>query len=162
MKPKGAGEQFAVWLAQNQPDVFQALAAQAHKAGQLHGITDWLTGVGTSLGAAVKSVGSFVSSPAGLSALTAASGVYLQTRAQKDALKLQTAQLRAGYAPQPVYTAGANGEVAYYIDPQSGTQYPLTPQLSSRLTPQKTLTDYAPWLIGGGFALAILFTLTRK
>lgn len=162
LKTKNPAELLALWIAQNQPHVFKALTAEANKSGQLNGITDWLSSVGSSLGTAVKSVGSFLTSPAGLASLTTAGGLYLQTQAQKDALKLQVAQAQAGYPPQPVYSAGANGQATYYVDPSTGRQYPLTPELTNYLQPAKTIKDYLPWIGLAGGGLLLMFVLGRK
>lgn len=150
-------EELAVWLAQNQPAVFQALVAAATRRQQMAGITDWLTSVGTSLGGAVKSVGSFVSSPAGMAALGTIGTVYLQTQAQKDALKLQMEQVRAGQSPQPVYTSGTD---AYYRDPATGQSYPLTSQLASQLKPPMNWLPIG--LTAGGVVLVLFMLAGRK
>lgn len=153
-------EELAVWLAKNQPDVFQALVTTAQHKRQLAGITDWLASVGTTVGGAVKSVGSFIASPQGMATLGTIGTVYLQNQAQKEALRLQMAQAQAGYPPQPVYTAGS-GEYAqpYYRDPTTGQTYPLTSQLANQLKPPMNWS-----LIGlaGGAVVLILFTLARR
>lgn len=154
-------EQFAVWLAQNQPEVFQALVASATKHRQMNGITDWLTSVGTSLGGAVKSVGSFISSPQGMATLGTIGTVYLQTQAQKDALKLQVAQVQAGYSPAPVYTSGSGATAQpYYRDPVTGQSYPLTSQLASQLQPATNWVPIAA--VGGGIILVLILLSGRK
>lgn len=160
MKTKNPAEALALWIAQNQPEVFKALAKEANKRGQLNGITDWLSSVGSSLGNAVKSVGSFISSPAGLTALGTVGTVYLQTQAQKDALKLQVSMAQAGYAPQPVYSAGANGQATYYVDPRTGQQIPFNSSLANQLKPPMQLTDFVPWILGG--TALLLYFMGRK
>ena len=161
-KPANPNEALAAWLAQNQPDVFKALVARAASQGKLHGITDWISNVGTSFGTAVKAVGSFVSSPAGMGALTSMACVYLQSQAQKDALKLQISMAQACYAPAPVTTNPTSGQYPMYVDPRTGQQIPLTSQLANSLMPQKSLSDYAPWLIGGGLLLLGFSVYARK
>lgn len=161
-KPANPNEALAAWLAQNQPDVFKALVAKANASGKLHGITDWLSNVGTSFGSAVKAVGSFVASPAGMGALTSMAGVYLQSQAQKDALKLQVSMAQAGYAPAPVVTNATSGQYPMYVDPRTGQQIPLTSQLANSLMPQRSLSDYWPWLLGGGLLLVGFAAYSRK
>lgn len=156
VKASNPQEQFALWLAQNQPDVFQALVAQAHRRGQLNGITDWLTSVGSTLGSAVKSVGSFVSSPAGLATIGTLGTVYLQSQAQRDALRLQTQQLQAGYPPQPIYSSGTD---AYYRDPATGQSYPMTSQLANQLKPPM---NWIPIAIAGSAVIVIMFMLSGR
>lgn len=164
LRTKNPAESLALWLAQNQPNVFKALTVEANKRGRLNGITDWLSNVGSSLGGAVKSVGSFLTSEEGLGALTAAGGLYLQSQAQKDALKIQVAQAQAGYPPAPVYSAGSNpnSQIPYYVDPSTGKQYSLTPQLTNYLMPQKTFQDYLPWIMGGAFAIVAFLAIKGK
>lgn len=153
-------EDFALWLAKNQPQVFQALLASARKRAQLSGITDWLSSVGTSLGGAVKSVGSFLTSEQGLATVGVLGTMYLQTQAQRDALRLQTAQVRAGYPPAPVYSVGAGDtSVPYYRDPATGQSYPLTPQLANQLQPP---TNWTMIGLAGGAVIVILFMLSGR
>lgn len=154
-------EAFALWLAQNQPTVFQAMLATAQRKKQMAGITDWLSSVGTSLGGAVKSVGSFLTSSEGLATIGTLGTAYLQTTAQRDALRLQTQQMQAGYAPQPVYSVGSGSSaVPYYRDPATGQTYPLTPQLTNQLSPSGT--NWIPIALAGGGVLLVLFLLSGR
>lgn len=162
-----SGEALAIWLAQNQPQVFQAMYEAAHRDQNvqrgMHGISDWLSAVGTSIGTAAKAVGQFVTSKEGLATLGTIGGLYLQTQAQKDALKLQVANAQAGQAPAPVQSVGANpySAVPVYIDPVTGQQQALTPQLAQQLAPSP-LQQYGPWMMIGGALLLGLFVLARK
>lgn len=150
-------EALALWIARNQPRVFEALTQQAHKRAQLSGVTDWLSSVGTSLGGAVKNVGSFLTSQEGIATIGALGTAYLTTQAQRDALRTQVAQAQAGYPPQPVYTVGTE-QTPYYRDPATGQSYPFTSQIAAQLQPP---TNWTPILIGGGVLLAIVL-LTRS
>lgn len=161
LKLSNPKEEFALWLAQNQPRVFQALLVSARKRAHLSGITDWLTNVGTSVGGAVKSVGSFLTSGEGMATVSALGTVYLQTRTQRDALRLQLQQAQAGYSPQPVYTVGAGDTgVPYYRDPVTGHSYPLTSQLANQLKPStsSTLTG----IVVGAVLLTLFLFLKRS
>jgi len=148
-------EALALWLAQNQPHVFQALMQHSRQRAQLSGVTDWLSSVGTSLGGAVKSVGSFLTSQEGIATLGALGTTYLTTRAQRDALRVQVAQAQAGYPPQPVYTVGTD-QTPYYRDPATGQSYPLTSQIANQLQPAM---NWTPLLIGGGVLFTILLLM---
>ncbi len=160
LKPRTPTEALALWIAQNQPELFKQLAARSNQAGQLHGITDWLAGVGSSLGTAVKSVGSFLSSPGGIATIGTLGSAYLQTQQQKNALKVQIAQAQAGYPPQPVYSYGANG-ATYYQDPVTGQQIPMSSALANQLMPAKSIADYLPWIFGGGALLLAVYSMKR-
>lgn len=151
-------EGLALWLATNQPDVFRALVKETNRAGHLNGISDWLTGVGTSLGTAVQNVGSFLASEDGIKSLTAIGGIYLQSKAQQDALRLQTRMMQAGQPPAPVYSVGPNpsSSLPVYVDPNTGQQYSLTPQLTRELQPPMNWLPIG--LAVGGIALAYFLT----
>lgn len=159
LKPANSKEALAVWLAQNQPEVFKALLARANQQGQLHGITDWLSSVGTSLGSAVKSAGAFLASPAGMGTLTALGTTYLQTQAQKDALKLQVAQAQAGYAMQPIVSNATSQQYPMYYNAATGQYQPLTSSLTSQLMPSN---NYLPFIIGGGVAFIALLAFAGR
>lgn len=155
-------QQLALWLAKNQPLVFKQLVRESARQGQLRGVTDWLSAVGSSLSSAVQAAGSFIASPEGMATLGTIGGMVLQTRAQKDALKVQIANARAGYAPVPIESVGANpnSSIPIYVDPVTGQRYPLTSQVSQSLMPTMTLQSMLPWLLGGGLILVVL--LFRK
>lgn len=160
LKPTNSHEALALWLSQNQPQVFAALLAKANKQGQLHGITDWLSSVGTSLSSAVQSAGSFLASPAGVGTLAAIGTTYLQTQAQKDALKLQMAQAQAGYAMQPIVSNATSQQYPMYYNAQTGQYQPLTSSLTNQLMPQG-MAQYAPYAIGL-VAAGILFLVMKR
>lgn len=152
----------AIWLAENQPEVFEALLRSAQgknvprDAAGLAGIADTLSALGTSFGSAVRSVGSFLTSEQGMRTLGTVGGLYLQSQAQRDALRLQTAQVQAGYAPYPVQNVGVNTDSAVPVYGPTGQR--LTPTLAQQLMPQGSiLRDYLPWLLLFGGALALLF-----
>lgn len=156
---KQNADALANWLARNQPQVFEQLYKAAHQRAQLSGITDWLSAVGTSVGTAAKSVGSFLTSQEGMATLGTIGSIYLQSQAQKDALKLQVANAQAGYAPANVQTVGANpyNSVPVYVDPVTGYQQPLTPQLTQQLMPPSSIMQYLPWVLAGGVVLLFAF-----
>ena len=160
LKPGNSKEALALWLAQNQPTVFAALVSRANRSGKLNGITDWLSNVGTTLSSSVKSVGSFLGSKEGMTTLTALGTTYLQTQAQKNALRIQTAQAQAGYGMQPIVSGPTSSQYPMYINRATGLQYPLTSSLTSQLMPA-SMQPYAPWLIGGFLGLLALFALKR-
>lgn len=156
----------ARWLAINQPEVFEGLlrAAQGktipRTVSNLAGIMDVLGNFGTTFSGAVKSVGSFLTSDAGLATVGTIGGLYLQSQAQKDALKLQVATIKAGYPPQDIVNAGPNTNSAVPI--YAGTGQALTPQLAARLTPRSILADYAPWGLALAAGLAFLFVMRPR
>lgn len=167
MKPETPQQAFAYWLAENQPHVFVALVDAMKKEakrqnGGVAGITDWLSNVGTTIGSATKSVGSFLTSQQGLATLSTVGGLYLQTQAQKDALKVQVAQMQAGNAPQPIYSAGANynSSVPIYVDPTTGQRLPLSSSLATQLMPER-FSGYLPmFLIGAGIFMFAFYFLS--
>lgn len=151
-------EALARWLAVNQPKVFEALVAKSRQH-QLNGVTDFLKSVGTSFGSAVKSVGSFLSSKDGMATLGAIGGIYLQTKAQKDALKLQVQLAQAGQPLANIQSTGPTPSASpIYVDPATGAAYPFTSSLAQQLRPK---TNWMPILIGGGLAIALIFMLRR-
>jgi len=173
-----AAQALAQWLQQNEPELFAVLAQQAAGSGELAGITDVLTSigsgiakaastVGSGIATAAKSVGSFLASPNGVSVLSSLGQTYLQTTAQKNALQVQLAAAQAGQPPAPIetrYDAATNT----YVPIVSGTQ-PLTPQLAQQLLAQQRaaggfdLAAWAPWIIGGVLvAGALWFVFNRK
>ena len=153
--------ELAMWIARNQPLVFQQLVREANRRGQLSGITDWLSTVGSSLGEAAKSVGSFLGSKEGIATVGTIGALYLQSQAQKDALKLQVRQAQAGQSPVPIQSVGANpySSVPIYTDPLTGQQSYLTPQLTAQLQPGMNWSQVVPWILGG---VGLLFFLARR
>lgn len=152
----------AVWLAENQPEVFESVLRTAlgkkipRSVSGLSGISDTLSSLGTSFGSAVKSVGSFLASENGIKTLGTVGGLYLQSQAQRNALRLQTATVQAGYAPYPVQNVGVDTNSAVPIYGPTGQR--LTPSLTQRLMPQGSiLREYLPWALVFAGALALLF-----
>lgn len=148
----------ARWLAENQPAVFEALMrrSQGEVQPQLSGIADFLSTIGTSVGSAVKSVGSFLTSEDGMKTLATVGGIYLTSQAQKDALKVQMARAQAQTQPAPIYTVGADTNNPY---PMIGTQSsarPLTPATANAWLPAGWPV-WAPWAIGAAALLALFF-----
>jgi hypothetical protein len=172
-----AAEALAQWLAVNEPELFAALAARADRTGDLSGITDIISSigsgiakaastVGSGLTAAVKGVGSFIASKDGLSTLASLGGSYLQTQAQKNALQVQLAQVQAGQPPAPIetrYDPTTGSYVPVYV-PASGVPQALTPDLSAQLLRQAGFDwgRWAPWLIGGGIAFGVVVWLLTR
>lgn len=159
---KKNADALARWLADNQPEVFEGVLRTAlvkktpRSTVGLSGISETLSAFGTSFGSAVKSVGSFLTSEDGMKALGTVGGLYLQSQAQKDALKLQTAVVQAGYSPYPVQNVGVNTNGASPIYTPTG-QY-LTSSLANQLTPKTSvLQEYLPWVLLFGGGLALLF-----
>lgn len=157
---------FAKWLAVNQPEIFEGLLRAAVKReipekSALSGISDVLSSFGTSFGNAVKSVGSFLSSDDGMKTVGTLGALYLQTQAQRDALKLQTATIKAGYPPQPVTNVGVDTNSAVPVYAPTGQ--PLTPQLTAALTPRKSIfEEYAPAAMFFAVALGFLWAVRPK
>lgn len=160
-------EALAIWLATNQPEVFEGVLRTAlvkkmpASVSGLAGINETLTAFGTSLSGAVKSVGSFLNSEQGMATLGTVGGLYLQSRAQKDALKLQTSMVQAGYAPYPVQNVGVNTDTAVPVYGPTGQR--LTPTLMQQLMPQGSLLrEYLPWVVVLGSALAALYVIRPR
>lgn len=158
IKPDVA-QALAKWIAANQPRVFEELAQQAQAHG-LSGFEDIMSGIGT----AVSNVGTFLTSPQGLTALTTLGGVYLQTQAQRAALNVQVKNAQAGYAPAPIRTTidGTTGQVITTLDTAQGAR-PFTPADASYYLNAATLKTYIPYiLIGGGLLLALFLLPSRR
>lgn len=153
-------EQLAQWLLKNQPELFTALARRAEGRAQLSGITDFFSSLGTGVSNAATQVGSFLTSEDGLKTLTGLTGIYLQTKAQKDALNLQVKLAQAGQAPAPVAnsTDPYGGTLPYYYPPNGGPPIPLSSTLAQRLAPRSTIGDYLPLaVVAVGLGALLLF-----
>lgn len=155
---KRHGEELALWLAQNQPEVFENVLRTARGGSLgaprgLAGVTDFLTSIGTSVGSAVKNVGSFLASPDGMKTLGAVGGIYLQSQMQRDALRLQLATVNAGYAPLPIQNVGTSTNTSVPIYRPTGET--LTPSLARQLAPSAGVLQHWPWMLvfAAGFAL---------
>jgi hypothetical protein len=161
-----AAQQFAQWIARTNPALFDALARKAGVAQEpgMSGILDFLKTAATTAGTAVKSVGVFLTSQQGLSTLTDLGKVYMTTQAQKTALDLQVAQMRAAQQPYPISnvvdpTTGIS--VPMYNGP-GGQQYPVNAQLAAQLRGTSGVSQYLPYiLLGGGLLVALLLLRSR-
>jgi hypothetical protein len=160
--PDTAADALAQWILVNEPKLFDALLARTPQS--VGGIADIIGSIGSGIAVAAKNVGSFIASPEGMGALTALSGVVLQSRMQKDALKIQIKQAQAGQPPAPIQTQTnpTTGTTAAYYYPQGqlSAPIPLTPQVAAQLMPKP---DYVPWAIGGAavFVMLALFLARR-
>jgi hypothetical protein len=170
-----AAQSLAQWLQRNEPELFAALAQQAARAGDLAGITDVLSSIGsgiakvagsisTGVATAAKTVGGFLASSNGLSVLSSLGQTYLQSTAQKNALQVQLAAAQAGMAPAPIetrYDPATNS----YVPIVGGTQL-LTPQLTAQLLAQQRGSfdwqRWAPWLIGAGLLGGIVWLIVKR
>lgn len=161
IRPQSA-RSLAIWLAEQQPQIFEAVlrTALGEKKPQLNGLTDWLSSIGTNIGSAVNATGKYLASEEGAKTLAVIGTTYLQTQAQKDALKLQLAQAQAGNALYPIQSVGANPNSAVPIYGPTGQI--LSPSLTQQLYPTSTM-NWLPWAIGGGLLLLFgVFALSRK
>lgn len=149
----------AIWLAEQQPQVFEAVlrTALGEQQPKLAGLTDWLSSIGTSVGNAVNAAGKYLASEDGMKTLSMIGSTYLQTQAQKDALKLQMAQAQAGQQLYPIQSVGQN---PYTSIPTYNGQT-LTPSLTQQLWPAST-TNWIPWAIGGALLLMGFFAFSRR
>lgn len=159
MKYRNA-EQLATWLMKNQPEVFTALARRAEGRAQLAGISDFFSSLGTGVANATSQVGSFLTSEDGLKTLTGLTSVYLQTKAQKDALNLQVKLAQAGQALAPVATTTDvyGGSQPYYYG--GSVPQPLTSSLAQRLAP-RGVSDFLPLALVAGVGLLAILALRR-
>lgn len=157
--PDTAADALAQWIMVNEPQLFDALLARTPQS--VSGIADILSNIGGGVATAAKNVGSFLASDAGMSTLSSLGGMYLQTRMQKDALKIQVKQAQQGLPPAPIQTQGnpMTGTTSAYYYPQGQAPIPLTPQLTAQLLPK---TNYLPWLVGGGAFLLVTLLLARR
>jgi hypothetical protein len=155
--PDTAADYLAQWIMVNEPELFNALLARTPQS--VSGFADILSTVVGGVTSAAKNVGSFLASDKGLEALSGLGAVYLQTRMQKDAMKIQIAQAQAGQPPAPIQTAtttsGTTG--AFYYPSPASAPVPVTQELVDRFTPAKSMW---PWIAGGvvllfGAALAL-------
>jgi len=179
----------AAWLADNHPDVFQNLAIMGNPTGApvsvnlappgLAGFTDTLSSiwgsvtsaastVASGLSTAVQSVGNFLATPGGQSALQAiALAKYGNASAPSSVIQTQLARADAGQTPAPIQTV---------YDPRTGTyvpvltqtnqagqtyQTPLTPYALSSLQPS-FIDKYGMWIAGGALALVGFSLVLRR
>lgn len=165
---------FAAWLAENRPDLFNALArasgAQTGQPMKLEGFTDILASIGSGISSAarsvasglsttVKGVGNFLASSSGQSALARLGTAYvaIKTAPEAAALQAQVDRANAGLAPAPIeMTWDASRQ--QYVPVYQGQ--PLSVGQARSLG--SSLTTYLPWIVGGLAAVFLLFNLTRR
>lgn len=149
--------EFAAWLEENEPALFNELnrAAIARGAG-LAGVSDWFKSVGTTLSSGVSNVAKFLTSDNGLAAVATLGTAYMTTKAQSNVLKTQMNMFQAGMSPAPIQnTIGPDGQVLP-VDARTGQ--PIIDL--SRYQPPFLQQYMVPMLIGGGLLIA-LFMLRR-
>ena len=168
-----ATKAFAAWLAQNEPELFAALAERAQSAAPAAGVAglgDWtslLSSIGSGIASAVSNVASYVGSAAGVNSLTSLAQTYLTSKNQKNALQVQLAQAQAAKPPAPIetrYDAATNTYVPVYTPAPTAsvpnpTPIPLTADLSAQLLSQTqgfNWQKWLPWIAGGGAGLILL------
>lgn len=165
MTPASARD-LAQWIAQNQPKLFAKLLAQAGASkAQLGDFMDALESFGTTVGSAVKDVGSFLVSPDGIKTVASLGTAYLSSQAQRDALQTQV-RLAANNQPlAPIYTA-SNSSPAYsgavYLQPNpTQPAVPFASNPNANATPMFAGLPMSYWLIGGGVVI-VAFLLLRN
>lgn len=162
-----AAKSFAEWLAHDQPELFVALYKKAlpmevqRGLSGLSGFTDILSSIGTGLSSAVSSVGSFLSSPAGLTTVGTLGATYLQSQAAKQAVNVNLARAQSGVQAAPiqtVYNPSTRQYEAQLVQP-TGQSIQLTPSIMRSIAPG--MPTWAPWAIGGVALIALLLFLRR-
>jgi hypothetical protein len=137
-----ARTQFAGWLARNYPDLFEAMAAHALNENNLSGWTDIFSSIGTGVAKVldagstlVTKVGDFIGTDNGQKTLAQLTGLYAQTQANKDAVKVQLAQAAANKPPAPITTTTqpTTGTTVPVYAPPGQPATPLTPQVAQNL-----------------------------
>lgn len=134
-------ERLAASIARSNPALFDALAAKAGlTAPGMSGFLDTIRSIGSSVGTAVKSVGSFLTSQQGLQTLAELGGTYAATQQQRSLLQMQIEAAQSAAAlPMPT---------GVHVNPA--------------LPVASFMAQYGPWLLlGGGLLLGILL-LTRR
>lgn len=121
-----AAQALALWLQENEPDVFAYLLARAPqgssappaKPAGMSGLGDWssvLTSLSGDLSSAVSDVGNYLSSSSGQSSISSVISQYLgssATATQGTVLQTQAALAAAGHAPAPIgYQTLPTGQV---------------------------------------------------
>lgn len=166
MITKSSALSLAQWLANDQPRLFQALlekAAQLKAAQGLGDFSDILSSIGSGISTAVSNVGSFLTSPAGMTTLTTIGTAYLNNQTQSNVLNAQVKIAQAGktVAPiQTVYNPNTGQYEASYTT--AGAQYPVTSQLLSSITPASSMQQYLPYLLIGGGLLVVLMLFRSR
>lgn len=154
MTTQASATALAQWIAINEPQFFRALQSVASRDGTLAGVSDWLSGVGTSITDAVKSVGSYLTSNQGMKNLTDMASTYFAGKTQQEILKTQAQLAIAGMAPAPITNApaGTGGIVSVYTP----TNQVVSPPLLQQLRPSMLQQYGFPLAIGGGVLLLLL------
>lgn len=172
--PATSGEEFALWLAKNQPDLFLKML-KAAQGGKLAGLTDVLASIGSGLSTAAKAVGSFAVSKEGATTIASLGAVYLTTRQQKAALNTQVQLAQLGQSPAPIamppgmqpILSSAPVSPVTGIPTASGTlqnfqPIPYTPEVGQQLVTTAAFKAYAPWALAVGGVFLALFAFRRK
>lgn len=164
MNPNVAAE-FAQWLANDQPELFVALYKRAlpavQKAKGLSGFTDVLSSIGSGLSKAVSQVGTFLSSPQGQQTIATLGNAYLQTKAAREAVKVNLQRAQTGQAPAPIQTVYNPNTMQYeaMVTQANGALSPLTPTLANRLS---SLPAWVPWAAGAAGVVLLVILATRR
>lgn len=160
---KTSAEQFAKWLANDQPELFVALYRKANPSvvKSLSDFSDVLSSIGTGLSSAVSAVGSYVSSPQGMQTIGTLGAAYLASKASTSAVSTNLARAQAGYAPAPIQTV-YNPQTMQYeaIVSQNGSYIPLA---KANVMPSgfASIPIWA-WATGGGLLLLLIFSTMRS
>lgn len=158
--------QFAYWLAQEEPDLFAALAQKSRGVANslLGDWTDILSSIGDTVSSAASSVGTYLTSGGGIDTLTKLGSVYMQTQAQKQALDVQTKLAQLGRPPAAIQTVynPATGQYQAMVNQTTGGvvyQQPLTSQVANSL-----LSGLPAWwpIAALGLGGLLLFLLIRR
>lgn len=150
-----AATAFAKWLAVDQPELFLALHKKATAGGGFSGFADLFSSLGSGLANAASSVGSYLTSSAGMQAITSLGGAYLNSQAARKAVQLNLQRAQAGAAPEPIQTAfnPATGQFEATAS-TGGRASAYIPAVMSRI-------NWVPVALAGG-ALLVLFLFLRK
>lgn len=159
MMTQDSAEEFAAWLAQNEPSLFSALEREAATVGaRLNGISDFLSTIGSSLSAGVSNVAKFITSDEGLKSITGLGAAYMTTKAQSNVLSTQLALAQSGMMPAAIQnTIGPNGQI---IPVYSPTNQPVNSALLNQLQP--SLLSQLALPIGLGVAALVIIMALRK
>lgn len=159
MTPAKAAE-LARWIADNQPKLFAKLLQQAGTSkAQLGDIMDALSSLGSTVGNAVSSVGNFLVSPDGIKTIGSLGSAYLNSQAQRDALRVQVQRAEQNLPLAPIYTANTNSPAGgvFYQPVPTQPAIPFSAQLN-----QPSLGGIPlKYLLIGGAALVLTFILIR-
>jgi hypothetical protein len=172
MNPNNARD-LAKWIAENQPKVFAQLLKRAGaNEAQLGDFMDALDSIGSTVGNAVSSVGSFLVSPDGIKTVATLGTAYLTSQAQRDALSTQVQLAAAGRPLAPIYTA-SNSSPAYagsvYLQPNAtAPAIPYSAQTAANYGVPAPSTQWIPGipntyvLIGGVLLIGGFLWMNRR